>query len=307
MYPFLKIISLFLFQAEINDFINEVKSENTHTADHVFDVDAIEAFVGQVLTDHKKASGPKPPAGLGMDELFASPFMDSDNDSDSDSTSISSSTLPSSPRSSLPPRGSTDGQTPRSNLSRTPRNNQQRAGYPSLPPLPFSNGAQLPYGGTSPNSARNSARGSVCDSRLMGKVKVFISMHGCPLLKSMLMSCDMDFDQFMQKIEQKLCEPDLRVYYEEDGDKVEIDDDDSVALFFTRRHEGPDIKLKLIAFPAEIVNSRVARAFQTESGSMTSRSFAPTSARGEPRTKGNWQRTMGSLDSYRPSPRGTRF
>eukprot|EP01061_Rhynchopus_euleeides_P045669 TRINITY_DN8326_c0_g1_i1.p1 TRINITY_DN8326_c0_g1~~TRINITY_DN8326_c0_g1_i1.p1 ORF type:complete len:293 (+),score=95.04 TRINITY_DN8326_c0_g1_i1:279-1157(+) len=276
-------------QAEINEFIEGVKQDHSVPENYEFDVNAIEAFVGSVL-------------GGGNDGLFSIPekMPDSDEDDVPDETgSYGSATTSPSERSNQSPSHS------RSRRGSSPRNTTMSS-FPPLPPLPFGDSGNLPYGvggggGTTGTSSENGS--PAYDSRLTGKVKVFISMHGCPLLKSMLMSCDMDYDQFMHKVEQKLNEPDLRVYYDEDGDKVEIDDNEAVEMFFSRRHEGPEIKLKLIAFPAEIVNSRAARAFQSESGALTSRSFGPMSARGEGRARGSWQRTMGSLDSYRATPR----
>ena len=101
--------------------------------------------------------------------------------------------------------------------------------------------------------------GGGSNNLVAGKVKVFVSMHGDPLLKSMLMPSDIEFEEFVRRIERKLDTQDLRIYYHEGGDKVEVDDDDSVACFFAM--VAHDAKMRLSVFPAEIISARPARSF----------------------------------------------
>eukprot|EP01059_Diplonema_ambulator_P010354 TRINITY_DN20355_c1_g1_i1.p1 TRINITY_DN20355_c1_g1~~TRINITY_DN20355_c1_g1_i1.p1 ORF type:complete len:325 (+),score=108.46 TRINITY_DN20355_c1_g1_i1:83-976(+) len=159
--------------------------------------------------------------------------------------------------------------------------------------------ATAPYGQGTYSSSRD---------KVQGKVQVFISMHGCPLLKSMLMPRDASYDEFMEKVETKLSEVDLTLYYEDaDGDKVEIDDEDSIALFFSQNEK--ENKLKIIAFPAELVSTRMARAFANSPGGALSARSPPrtalASARSGPATsRGGWQSTMGTVEfTSQASPR----
>eukprot|EP01064_Diplonema_japonicum_P039258 TRINITY_DN9799_c0_g1_i1.p1 TRINITY_DN9799_c0_g1~~TRINITY_DN9799_c0_g1_i1.p1 ORF type:complete len:309 (+),score=56.64 TRINITY_DN9799_c0_g1_i1:84-1010(+) len=158
----------------------------------------------------------------------------------------------------------------------------------------------------SDSSCSSRGGGGVVRDRIQGKTQVFISMHGCPLLKSMLMPRDSSYEDFLEKVETKLNEMDLTLYYEDtDGDKVEIDDDDSVTLFMSQNEK--EGKLKIIAFPAELVSTRMARAFATSPGTLSSRTpprgMPMASARSCATSRGGWQSTMGTVEYASHSPR----
>eukprot|EP01059_Diplonema_ambulator_P034746 TRINITY_DN7952_c0_g1_i1.p1 TRINITY_DN7952_c0_g1~~TRINITY_DN7952_c0_g1_i1.p1 ORF type:complete len:846 (+),score=183.48 TRINITY_DN7952_c0_g1_i1:1254-3791(+) len=96
-------------------------------------------------------------------------------------------------------------------------------------------------------------------SKFGKKTKLFVTMHGDSLNKTMLMDNDATHAEFIARIEQKLSQRNLAIYYEEeDGDRVEVDDDDAVTMFLSRK-EGE--KFKVVAFPAELGGHRMARAF----------------------------------------------
>eukprot|EP01064_Diplonema_japonicum_P016059 TRINITY_DN24083_c0_g1_i1.p1 TRINITY_DN24083_c0_g1~~TRINITY_DN24083_c0_g1_i1.p1 ORF type:complete len:815 (+),score=104.03 TRINITY_DN24083_c0_g1_i1:38-2482(+) len=103
------------------------------------------------------------------------------------------------------------------------------------------------------------AKGGHGRSKFGNKTKLFVIMHGDNLNKTLLMDNNATHEEFIAKIEQKLNQKNLAIYYEEeDGDRVEVDDDDAVTMFLQRR-EGE--KFKIITFPAELGGSRMARAF----------------------------------------------
>ncbi|KAJ9464391.1 hypothetical protein DIPPA_16001 [Diplonema papillatum] len=147
--------------------------------------------------------------------------------------------------------------------------------------------------------ARASPRGDWAE----GKVQVFVSMHGCMLLKTLSLPKNSTHDEFVAQIERKLGEAELTLYYEEDvsgkSEKVHIQDDDDVQLFLSKK----DGKLKVTAIPAELMTTRMARTFGTYSPSSASGLgsargsargfFGPASARSSP---GQWQSTMGSIE-----------
>ena len=150
-----------------------------------------------------------------------------------------------------------------------------------------------------------------------GKVQIYVSMQGCPLLKSLLVIREASFYDFMSKIELKLNEQDLLIFYEDtEGDRIEIDDDESVAMFL-ERCEGSEAKIKLIAFPAEVVAARMGRTIISQNniphglGSCTARSFETPrcipSARGPQTARGEWKSTIGSVDMNNYNPNSTLY
>eukprot|EP01060_Flectonema_neradi_P031703 TRINITY_DN4880_c1_g1_i1.p1 TRINITY_DN4880_c1_g1~~TRINITY_DN4880_c1_g1_i1.p1 ORF type:complete len:281 (+),score=62.25 TRINITY_DN4880_c1_g1_i1:58-900(+) len=153
----------------------------------------------------------------------------------------------------------------------------------------------------------------LCD----GKVQIFVSMQGCPLLKSLLVAKDASFYEFMSKIEIKLNEQDLLIFYEDaEGDRIEIDDDESVAVFLEKT-DGLESKVKLIAFPAEVVAARMGRTIVSQNniphglGSCTARNFETPrcipSARGPQTARGEWKSTIGSVDMSNYNPNATLY
>ncbi|KAJ9448879.1 hypothetical protein DIPPA_12219 [Diplonema papillatum] len=99
---------------------------------------------------------------------------------------------------------------------------------------------------------------SEADSSCLPKVRVFISMYGDNFLKFFMCPPDLEYDEFMERIEVKFGQAGLSVFYEDpqnDFERVEIMDDYAVSAFF-RRHE--DENLRLYAFPAELSGTRLA-------------------------------------------------